>query len=103
MNLVLSISPHGRLHVESPSDEDGSALPAAASKRISEAFHEGTAQGILHLATAELESSLPASFSFAREWGRAYLTQLCHRPESQSGEAWVAQLQLPTAGPSRLI
>jgi hypothetical protein len=90
MILVLNISPHGRLYVESSSDEGGSALQGTVSKRISEAFQLGTAQGILHLATVELETSLPASFSYAREWGRAYLTQLCHRPESQSGETWLA-------------
>jgi non-specific serine/threonine protein kinase len=81
MNLFLFISPHGHLYVESAAEEGG-IPPGTLFKRIEEAFHRGTAQGILHLATVELETGLPASYSFAREWGRAYLTQLCHRPES---------------------
>ena len=81
MNLVLSISPHGHLHVETADDDEGAVAGEAVATRIERAFAESAAQGLLHLATAELETNLPAAFSFAREWGRAYLTQLCHRPE----------------------
>ncbi len=86
MNLVLSISPHGRLHVETAADEEAAAAVEAVTKRIERAFAESTAQGLLHLATVALETNLPAAFSFARDWGRAYLTQLCHRPEIGSEE-----------------
>jgi non-specific serine/threonine protein kinase len=86
MNLILSISPHGRLHVETAADEDAAVADEAVAKRIERAFAESTAQGLLHLATVELETNLPVAFSFARDWGRAYLTQLCHRPEIGSEE-----------------
>ncbi len=86
MTLVLSISPHGRLHVETAADEDDAVAGEAVAKRIEKAFAESAAQGLLHLATVELETNLPAAFSFARDWGRAYLTQLCHRPEIGSEE-----------------
>ncbi|MHB1794474.1 MAG: DEAD/DEAH box helicase [Acidobacteriaceae bacterium] len=86
MNLVLSISPHGHLHVETAADEEGAVAGEAVATRIERAFVESAAQGLLHLATAELETNLPAAFSFARDWGRAYLTQLCHRPEIGSEE-----------------
>ena len=96
MNLVLFISPHGHLYVEIVAEEEGIPVQATAFKRIEEAFHRGTAQGILHLSTVELETSLPASFSYVREWGRAYLTQLCHRPESSGdGDDW----SIPTPSP----
>jgi len=77
MTLALSISPHGRLHVETATDEEAAVAGEAAARRIEKAFAESTAQGLLHLATVELETNLPAAFSFARDWGRAYLTQLC--------------------------
>ena len=78
MNLELSISRHGHLYVE------GLPAPEAGAKRIHRAFSEGAAHGLLHLATVELQTDLPPAFSFARDWGRAYLTQLCHLPESDS-------------------
>ena len=74
--MNLCISPHGRLFVEAAPDGD-----EGAPKRITEAFTESPARGILHLSMAELQASLPADFSFARDFGRAYLTQLCHTPE----------------------
>jgi non-specific serine/threonine protein kinase len=86
MTLVLSISPHGRLYVESAQDEEATLIDGPLSKRLEAAFAPGTAHGLLHLATEELETSLPAAFSFARDWGRDYLTQLCHQPESGSAD-----------------
>src|SRR5258705_262572 len=53
--------------------------------------------GILHLSTAELQTSLPAEFSFARDLGRAYLTQLCHTPEV-AGQAEFPPVSPPTEG-----
>src|SRR5258708_11121629 len=53
----------------------------AGAKRIIKAFADSPSRGILHLSTTELQASLPADFSFARDFGRAYLTQLCHTPE----------------------
>ncbi|MGC9292905.1 MAG: DEAD/DEAH box helicase [Acidobacteriaceae bacterium] len=85
MTLALSISPHGRLFVESVPDAEAAPIDGPQSKRLEAAFAHGTAHGLLHLATVELETSLPAAFSFARDWGRAYLTQLCHQPESSNG------------------
>jgi len=83
MALVLSISPHGRLYVESAPDEEAASIDGSLSRRLEAAFALGAAHGLLHLATGELETSLPAAFSFARDWGRAYLTQLCHQPEAR--------------------
>ena len=84
MDMLLSLSPHGRLYVEGVPDPDAAPVREAVSKRLGEAFAHDTAHGLLHLATVELETNLPPAFSFARDWGRAYLTQLCHRPETGS-------------------
>jgi superfamily II DNA or RNA helicase len=86
--MNLCISPHGRLFVETASDSKESA-----AKRIVEAFADSPSRGILHLSTIELQASLPADFSFARDFGQAYLTQLCHTPEI------AAQAEFPPVSP----
>jgi len=79
MELTLCISPHGRLFL-SPSPDDAPS-DGASSTRIQEAFVSGQAQGLLHLATRQLGSTLPPALSFARDFGSRYLTRLCHTPE----------------------
>ena len=74
MPIELVISPHGRPLVEAVGDL------APAERRTSAAFAAGPAQGLLHLATADLTAKLPPGLAFAREWGRAYLTKLCQTP-----------------------
>jgi non-specific serine/threonine protein kinase len=92
MAMNLSISPHGRLFVETAPDSK-----EAAAMRIIEAFADSSSRGILHLSTTELQASLPADFSFARDFGRAYLTQLCHTPEI-AGQAAFPPVSAPTEG-----
>lgn len=79
MGITLSISPHGRLFVEAAADE--TALDELLSERIKQAFDQDQAQGLLYLATRQLQSSLPPAFAFARDVGCRYLTRLCHMPE----------------------
>src|SRR5258708_13331095 len=69
----------------------------AGAKRIIKAFADSPSRGILHLSTTELQASLPADFSFARDFGRAYLTQLCHTPEI-AGQAEFPPVSPPTEG-----
>jgi hypothetical protein len=90
--MILSISPHGRLFVEAAPDGQ-EALP----KKFIEAFADSTAGGILYLSTTELQTSLQADFSFARDLGRTYLTQLCHTPEL-AGQAEFPPVPPPTDG-----
>ena len=52
----------------------------AGPRRIAAAFEAGPSQGLLHLATVELQTSLPPGLAFVREFGRNYLTRLCHTP-----------------------
>jgi hypothetical protein len=92
MAMNLSISPHGRLFVETSPDSKG-----AAAKRIIDAFADSSSRGILHLSTTELQASLPADFSCARDFGRAYLTKLCHTPEI-AGQAVFPPVSPPTEG-----
>ncbi|HNQ88604.1 MAG TPA: SNF2-related protein [Verrucomicrobiota bacterium] len=78
----LFLTPHGRLRVET------APLPspwpdAHAAQRVARAFAESPAAGLLHLATRELDTVLPAAAGWWRELGRRYLTQLCHLAENK--------------------
>src|SRR6187402_2177092 len=81
---ILSISPHGRPFLDAaPADAVApapSAADDAAAKRIDAAFARSPWHGLLHLAMAELQTPLPAGLSFARDFGRTYLTRLCQTP-----------------------
>jgi hypothetical protein len=72
---TLAIAPSGRI-ILLPEGGDGPALPNEVAVRITEAFHEGTAAGLLHLATAELTTPLPPAFVFWRDFSRRCLTRL---------------------------
>src|SRR5947207_4087617 len=94
MTITLSISPHGAPFVEAAPDPEAPGLEEAAAKRIRAAFAEGPSQGLLHLGTAELQTSLPPALGFARDLARAYLTRLCHTP-GLDGTAEVAPVPAP--------
>ena len=86
MPLELFLSPQGHLHAREAAGPDGTALDGPAGKRIHAAFTDGSARGLLHLATTELQSSLPPPFAYARDFARLYLTRLCQTPtDGESG------------------
>jgi non-specific serine/threonine protein kinase len=58
----------------------------AIERRLVRTFNESPAHGLLHLATAELESALPADFGFAREFAQRYLTERCRLPNVDQGD-----------------
>src|SRR5438046_8850657 len=86
--MNLCISPRGWLFAETAPDSN-----EGAAKRIIEAFADSSSRGILHLSTTELQASLPADFSFARDFGRAYLTPLCYSPELAGQAVFLPVLQ----------
>ena len=80
MGIVLTISPHGRLLALASAPEP--SLPDdPVCERILKAFSKSQANGLLHLATRELISSLPPEFVWARDFVTHYLMRLCHAPE----------------------
>jgi superfamily II DNA or RNA helicase len=85
MTLTLAISPQGRLYLEQVPDDRARALPPTAVAGIEQAFEQSAAAGLLHLGTAELQSTLPPEWSFARDLAAAYLTRLCHTPVGERG------------------
>ena len=80
---ALAVTPSGHV-VFLHEDGDGPSLPDEITERIGQAFHEGTAAGLLHLATTELHTSLSSCFAFWRDFSRRCLTQLCR----DAGAEW---------------
>jgi hypothetical protein len=82
MSHELTITPSGHLALveQAAADEEVAAL----SKQIVAAFAESSSRGLLHLATNELQASLPPALDYARSFARTYLTRLC---QTQAHEA----------------
>jgi len=85
--LEVFLTPAGHLRIESaPTEIPGRLpLPEATARRISAAFQQGAAAGLLHLAANEASSALPSALSYWREFAGRFLTALCLVPET-SGE-----------------
>jgi hypothetical protein len=84
MATELFISPHGR-PLLGKFDPDPDADPTPLETRVIKAFEVGLMNGLLHLATVELQSPLPPGLAFGRELARIYLTRLCHMPDLDQG------------------
>jgi len=79
----LCLSPHGLLRIEETQPPSPWLDPDAA-RRVAKAFALGAPDGLLLLATRELDTILPAAAAWWRELARRYLTQLCHTPGLES-------------------
>lgn len=77
MSITLAFSPHGKLILDHEAEALGAPLPEAAAGRIAAAFAKGDSAGLEHLATVELQTTLPPALAFARDFAREYLTRLC--------------------------
>jgi non-specific serine/threonine protein kinase len=81
----LFISPQGVPHVHEAYAEQAVSVDDAVARRIAAAFAASAPQGLLHLATAELEKNLPPGLDFARRLASSYLTRLCQAPDAAQG------------------
>ncbi|MDR0705549.1 MAG: DEAD/DEAH box helicase [Planctomycetaceae bacterium] len=86
----IHISPKGRPYLGEPELSDQHSEPknteqtvSPLENRIRNAFgyDQDYPNGLLHLATVELETVLPVDFDFLRNFAKNYLTRLCHLPE----------------------
>jgi hypothetical protein len=93
MSHEVTITPSGHLALVEQAASDEAV--AALSKQIVAAFAESGSRGLLHLATHELQASLPPALDYARSFARTYLTRLC---QTQAHEA--AKEFPPTPPPS---
>lgn len=83
--LACRLTPGGRVEVwvdQSPTDHVATRVPARRAKQILESFERGRGHGVLHLAVAELSSTLPPELSYWRELGRAFRPPVSHRRDT---------------------
>ncbi len=95
MGIAATISPHRKLLVL-PVPSELASPNDPLSERILQAFAESQANGLVHLATRELTTSLPPELAWARDFACCYLTRLCHTP----GITGASELPV-TASPSQ--
>ena len=96
---TLTLAPSGQV-VFLPDGGDGPALPDRLAARIGDAFHEGAAAGLLHLAAEELTTPLPSEFAFWRDFSRRCLTRLCR---IAAGEAEEPGSAAPSPSPEEFL
>ena len=81
---TLALTPQGHLIWNA---HDGEVWPVEASSgRVATAFSVSATAGLLHLASRESDTQLPAVPAFWRKFARLYLTRFCHRPETDGLE-----------------
>jgi len=105
MILDLVLLPSGRLTVDRADDgQNGSNREAAKGtsgarlQRVTKAFKASSAEGLFTVAADRLDSSLPPSFGYWRDFSARYLDQVCQAPQSADE---VAE-QIPPPGDGEL-
>jgi superfamily II DNA or RNA helicase len=86
--LSLAMSPQGRLYLDSlgGSSEESNIFNENSRNRIKEGFEKNQGLGLLVLAGDEITSPLPPVFSYFREIGLRYLTEVCRLPEDDANQ-----------------
>ena len=90
LHLVPCLTPHGRLLLAAAGDAP--ELDAAFAERMRQAFARGAGHGLLRLGGAEVGQVLPPVFTYWREFGSRYLTELCTRPDVEERGAEIPPL-----------
>jgi non-specific serine/threonine protein kinase len=86
--LGLFLTPSGILHIDGGSAKQP-ILETQTAGALQRAFGASSAEGLLLLATNELEQELPAEFVFWRGFARDFFQHLCHLGEVSLAE-WMA-------------
>ncbi len=84
-SLAPILTPHGTLTL-GPAD-DVPALEAELAARLQKGFARGSGHGLLQLGAGEVETLLPAVFSYWRAFGARYVTALCALPDPEQAGA----------------
>src|ERR1700680_1736645 len=80
MNHSLALTPGGHLRMEVAPDGQASIAETLAAS-LQHAFGQSSVEGLLALATKELDQELPAEFVFWRGFTREFFHRLCHLGE----------------------
>lgn len=89
--VELAISPSGQLFLE---EGVGAPVEGATAELLKEAFAKSRAHGLEVLGGGLLESALPITIAFWREFVRRFFTAVCHTP--QFGAEAGAHLPIPS-------
>ncbi len=87
----LVISPNGRLYLEEhPEAELANTVSPALAEKIRILFAGDSLQGVLHLGLTPLDSPLPPSVAFWREFSQCLLNTVCQlaRTDVENNELW---------------
>ena len=84
MTLALYITPDRQLRLQEAQQQEFD-ISKAAYLRMQKAFAEGTAAGLVHLATDLLDATLPSSLLWCRDYARYYLTCVCQATVADGG------------------
>ncbi|MBO0736808.1 MAG: DEAD/DEAH box helicase [Alphaproteobacteria bacterium] len=93
--LGLRLTPHGRLVLEEAADALN--LNERIAARLSKAFADSTAQGLLQLGAGEVGQPLPPTFAWWRSFSGQYVTALCLQHSGKVEDARVTVVPPPTA------
>jgi superfamily II DNA or RNA helicase len=77
LRCTLKLTPHGRLVLEE--SDDAQELAPDLAQRLRAAFSRGPGFGLLQLGGREIGQTVPAVFSYWREFASRFLTALCTR------------------------
>ena len=81
-SLDLILTPHG--HLILTETKDAPALDREVADRLRHAFESGTGCGLLQLGAGEVQTPLPPTFGWWRDFSARYVTALCAHPEAAS-------------------
>src|SRR6266508_3489786 len=93
LSLAAALTPHG--HLILAEDADAPALDPEFAQRLQDAFARGSGHGLLQLGAGEVGTTIPAVFSYWREFAARYVTAVCTQPDLE-----VSQLKARIAAPS---
>jgi len=79
-SLDLVLTPHG--HLLLAGIEDAPALARDVADRLARAFEAGTGRLLLQLGAGEVQTPLPPTFGWWRDFSARYVTALCAHPEA---------------------
>jgi non-specific serine/threonine protein kinase len=78
------LTPRGHLSLV---EESGALLlDLDLARRLRDAFARGPGHGLLQLGATEVGTTLPAVFSYWREFGARYVTALCTQPDTEASQ-----------------
>jgi superfamily II DNA or RNA helicase len=94
--IDLILTPHG--HVILVDAEGAPPVDRGAAARLGQAFAGGTGSGLLQLGAGEVDTPLPPTFAYWRDFAARYVTLLCTHPDAagaRGGSAAPAVLACP--------